>query len=285
METPEDWLTDLMNAPDRQANLLQVQLITDDEQDETTMSSHTSEQENASSSVNQTSQQPVSRAVTTLSKKPPGACYQTLVTIEVGSEKKKFVIHKDILTFYSDFFRGAFNGSFMEATEGKLSLPDVEVEIFDIFNQFLYTGCLADGQGHALRSIRLIKLWLFGDRFIVPCLQNSAIDALGKRFSIKHSLPTSFTKLVWENTLPSAPLRKYMLDTVVHTADVEVILSSGHEEYWTHEALVDLAKALYNEQVVGDIEYAEQDPDSDFPTMPKRDKCYYHVHAEGEKCD
>jgi hypothetical protein len=188
------------------------------------------------------------------------------------------VIHKDLLTFYSDFFRGAFNGSFIEAAEGKLSLPDVEVPIFDIFNQFLYTGRLADGEGHTLRSNTLIKLWLFGDRFIVPCLQNSAIDALDKKFHMTHSLPTRFNKLIWENTLPSALLRKYMLDIVVYMADVEVILSSGNEEYWTHEALVDLAKALFNKQVVGDV-------DNDYPTMPKRDRCYYHVHAEGEKCN
>ncbi|KAH0378260.1 hypothetical protein KCU92_g8812, partial [Aureobasidium melanogenum] len=277
MYDPEDWLSDLMNAH-LPAKPLRVQLITDDEQDETTMSSHGSQQNGASSSVNQTSQQPVSSAVTTLSKRPPGACYQTLVTIEVGSEKKKFVIHKDLLTFYSDFFRGAFNGSFIEAAEGKLSLPDVEVPIFDIFNQFLYTGRLADGEGHTLRSNTLIKLWLFGDRFIVPCLQNSAIDALDKKFHMTHSLPTRFNKLIWENTLPSALLRKYMLDIVVYMADVEVILSSGNEEYWTHEALVDLAKALFNKQVVGDV-------DNDYPTMPKRDRCYYHVHAEGEKCN
>ncbi|KAG9672397.1 hypothetical protein KCU99_g6937, partial [Aureobasidium melanogenum] len=284
MDDPEDWLSDLMNAP-LPANLPPVPLITDDKQDEITTSSHGSQQNGASSSANQTSQQPVSRAVTTLSKRPPGACYQTLVTIKVGSEKKKFAIHKDLLTFYSDFFRGAFNGSFIEAAEGKLSLPDVEVPIFDIFNQFLYTGRLADGEGHTLRSITLINLWLFGDRFIVPCLQNSAIDALGKRFHKSLSLPTRFNKLIWENTLPSAPLRKYMLDIVVYMADVEVILSSGNEEYWTYEALVDLAKALFNKQAVGDVEYAEQDPDSNHPAMPKRDRCYYHVHAEGEKCN
>lgn len=46
------------------------------------------------------------------------------MTVEVGPDKTAFKIHKDLLVFYSDYFRGAFNGSFQEAVEGKLSLPD-----------------------------------------------------------------------------------------------------------------------------------------------------------------
>ncbi|KAH0367800.1 hypothetical protein KCU65_g4458, partial [Aureobasidium melanogenum] len=286
MDPSDDWLMDLMNAPDPQRNRLQVVLITDDdEQDVTTMSSHSSEENDASTSVCQTFQQPVSRAITTLSKRPPGqltprgACYQTLVTVEVGSGKKKFVIHKDLLTFYSDYFRGAFNGSFKEAAEGKLSLLDEDVEVFDIFHKFLYTGSIGDGQGHNLRSDTLIKVWVFGDRFLIPCLQNSAIDALDTRLHIRHTIPTLSIKLIWENTLPNAPLRKYVLDVVVYTGDMIDILSPDHEQQWPREALLDLARALSSKAVI------EQTLDSELCSMPKRPKCYYHVHAEGEKCE
>lgn len=69
---PEDWLIDLMNAPEllTNHNRLEVVLI-QDEDENTAMSSHNSTQ-NASSSVAQVIQKPASGAVTTLSKKPPG---------------------------------------------------------------------------------------------------------------------------------------------------------------------------------------------------------------------
>lgn len=65
--------------------------------------------------------------------------FQGVVTIEVGPEKKAFIIHKDLLCFYSDYFRAAFNGSFKEAIDGKLSLPNEKAELFDIVNYFVYT--------------------------------------------------------------------------------------------------------------------------------------------------
>ncbi|KAK6003341.1 hypothetical protein QM012_001186 [Aureobasidium pullulans] len=260
MDPLQDWLTDLMNAPDPQTNHLQAQLNQEDEGNATTMLSH---------NRGQVSQQPVSRAVTTMSKRPPGACFQSLVTIEVGSKQKKFMIHKDLLTFYSDYFRAAFNSSFREATEGKLSLldVDVDVEIFDIFHKFLYTGCLVDGQGHNLRTGQLVRLWLFGDKFIIPCFQNIVIDAMIQRLNIRRALPTDYVKLVWANTMPSA------------LGCCCFILSSRHEKYWSFEALVDLAKALYT----GD--FLEQTATGEYWTMPERDKCYYHVHVEGENCE
>ena len=160
------------------------------------------------------------------------ACFQTLVTIEVGNDKKQFVIHKDLLTFYSDYFRGAFNSSFKEGAEGKLSLLDVDVEVFDIFHKFLYTGCLADGEGHKISSRKLIRLWLFGDQFMIPCFQNSVVDAILKRMDVALVIPDiTCIKLVWENTLRSAPLRKFMLDIQVYLNGIEESLSPENEQH------------------------------------------------------
>lgn len=68
--------------------------------------------------------------------------YKKTVQVIVDSGQEKFILHKDLLCFYSDFFRAAFNGSFKEATEGKVELPDVEVEIFEAFQVWLYSRTL-----------------------------------------------------------------------------------------------------------------------------------------------
>ncbi|THX02282.1 hypothetical protein D6D13_08370 [Aureobasidium pullulans] len=124
----------------------------------------------------------VTRAVSVPSKAPSNGsnCFRGIVVVEVGLEKQAFSIHKDLLCFYSDYFRGAFDSGFKEAVEGKLSLPTEDPAIFDIFNGFIYTRQLRDAtgvQGPDLLFGTLVALWIFGDKYIVPALQNKAIDA------------------------------------------------------------------------------------------------------------
>lgn len=61
------------------------------------------------------------------------------MTLIVGKKKKAYTLHKDLLCFYSDYFRAAFNGSFKEAAERKLELPNVEEHIFEGAQLWLYT--------------------------------------------------------------------------------------------------------------------------------------------------
>ncbi|KAH0341168.1 hypothetical protein KCU81_g6447, partial [Aureobasidium melanogenum] len=214
-----------------------------------------------------------SRAVSCVSRRPPGSSYKEVITVEVGPEKKAFVIHKNLLVFYSDYFRSAFNGSFKEATEGKISLPDESDDVFEIFNQFIYSRVLADGEGEKLTGDQLIKLWLFGDKYLVPVLQNVAMNSLKTKSDKENYIPTEKIKLIWENTLPNSPLRKLILDQVVYETDVDHFIHPGTEELWTREALVDLARALFRKE-----------KSTGKHLMPPRGRCHYHVHNKGEHC-
>lgn len=183
------------------------------------------------------------------------------------------MIHKDLLVFYSDYFRGAFNGTFKEATEGKVSLPDERKDDFEIFNQFIYSRSLADGEGHTLPWDQLIRVWLLGDKYLVPALQNSTMNSIRKKSDMENWVPTDKVKLIWKNTLPSSPLRKFILDQVVYEVDVDDLMSPGKELLWTREALADVARAFYNKEATAGKHQ-----------KPWRGKCYYHVHNEGECC-
>ncbi|KEQ74392.1 hypothetical protein M436DRAFT_80821 [Aureobasidium namibiae CBS 147.97] len=219
----------------------------------------------------QISPKPAAGAVSNPHKVPPRACYlSTHVKIEVGSKKKIYVIHKDLLRFYSDYFRGAFSGSFKEAIEGKVSLPEEREAVFDIFTQFLYSRLLADDRDEKISWATLVDVWLFGDKYLVPSLQNSAMDSLIKKIEVDHSVPTHQIKKIWEKTLPSSPLRRYLLE---HTA-YRLSASSFQmfENHWTREALVELVKTFFDKE------------DTKKYVFPAREKCYYHIHKEGEKC-
>ncbi|THV89821.1 hypothetical protein D6D25_09743, partial [Aureobasidium pullulans] len=156
-----------------------------------------------------------SKAASVLSKRPTHECFGSIVTVEVGSEQRSFAIHKDLLCFYSDYFRAAFNGSFKEAAEGKISLPDCDAKIFYIFNGFLYTRELCSEAGKTgleLSSTTLSELWVFGDVHLVPALQNLAIDCLIGRIQTLGSLLNTKVPYIYRRTVAGSPLRRMAVD-------------------------------------------------------------------------
>jgi hypothetical protein len=198
-------------------------------------------------------------------------CYRSVhVTIEVGPNKQAYVIHKGLLTFYSDYFRAALDSTFKEAIDSKVSLPDEREDLFDIFNQFVYRRVVTNETESGLSTDKLVEVWLFGDRYMIPCLQNSAMDALILKINCEKTIPTNRINEIWGKTLPSSPLRKYILERVAYKLDVTTFLASEHQ--WTREALLDLVATHINKDVTTRF------------TFPARAKCYFHVHQDGQKC-
>ncbi|THY39224.1 hypothetical protein D6C97_10372 [Aureobasidium pullulans] len=236
----------------------------------------------SSSSTTPTTKTPsaVTKAVSVTSKAPPNNCFRGIVVVEVGPEKQAFSIHKDLLCFYSDYFRGAFDSSFKEAAEGKLSLPTEDPAIFDIFNGFIYTRQLRDAtdvKGPNLSFITLVALWIFGDKYIVPALQNKAIDAFKERSDKLRSIPWQLhLRTIYDNTLHGSPLRRIITDMMAYEITVSEKPRDKIMEVYPLEALVDLAFTLSDK--------SKEDVGHFRLPAAKKAKCYYHVHNEGKSC-
>ncbi|THZ08701.1 hypothetical protein D6C91_10073 [Aureobasidium pullulans] len=222
----------------------------------------------------------VTKAVSVTSKAPSNNCFRGIVVVEVGPEKQAFSIHKDLLCFYSDYFRGAFDSSFKEAAEGKSSLPTEDPAILDIFNGFIYTRQLRDAtdfQGPDLLYGTLVALWIFGDKYIVPALQNKAIDAFKERSDKLRSIAwDSHLRKIYDNTLHGSPLRRIMTDMMAYETTVSSKSRDKVMEVYPLEALVDLAFTLFDKsrEDVGHLKLP----------AAKKAKCYYHIRNEGESC-
>ena len=54
------------------------------------------------------------------------------------ASEDKYIVHKDLICFYSPFFDKAFNGRFLEGETQEMKLPEVSSAIFGIFVHWLY---------------------------------------------------------------------------------------------------------------------------------------------------
>ena len=192
-----------------------------------------------------------------------------------------------MLCLYSDFFRAAFKGSFKEAIERKIELPDVDVDTFEAFQVWLYSQSVRNVEGSQdsiFQSAKLpsfwvlARLWVFGDRHQIPLLQNCAIDALIQKNRDENRFALIVVQTAYENTLHGSPLRRFAIDCcvfrMVHRQDENSILGDSNLCCWSKDALVDFARCMSNAWE-HKLPWAE---------MPSREKCHYHVHANVEHC-
>ncbi|KAF2178126.1 hypothetical protein K469DRAFT_695762 [Zopfia rhizophila CBS 207.26] len=113
-----------------------------------------------------------------------GAAADSIIMINVAN-KKSFQIHKSLLTYRSEYFRGALEGSFKESQDRKLDLPDVSVETFEIFVDWLYSKKLhvhkPDSESPAEKQLlvhQLVETYIFADAHDIPDLQRKAMDTI-----------------------------------------------------------------------------------------------------------
>ena len=72
-----------------------------------------------------------------------------VVDLFVGPQRKRFVVHKDLLTAQSDFFSKALTGSFKEAEENSIHLKEEDPAAVALLVAWLYLGILPGSESLA----------------------------------------------------------------------------------------------------------------------------------------
>ncbi|KAF3007879.1 hypothetical protein E8E13_010949 [Curvularia kusanoi] len=167
----------------------------------------------------------------TASRDPPrlsahDACFATVL---VGEERKRFIVHKDLLTYHSEFFRSALSGNFKEAAEQTVPLPEDDPDTFEFFVHWLYhkdlpmkdnasTDLLQDwtseDNGGNLEKRNLIELHVFADRYRVEKLKVRTLEALF-RYVQKNDVTLPSNRLIcyaYENMPAGSGLLTLLVD-------------------------------------------------------------------------
>ena len=182
---------------------------------------------------------------------------QDIVYVVVGSSKQKFGMHKDQLCATSPYFKAAFEGKFQEADLGEVTLRDTSVSAFGMFNEWLYTGEIAEElcQDEDLTKTQLhnkdkptfrelLDAWSLADYLLVPRLQNYIVDMMQARYKKRWIAPTTQFSYFYENTQKGSPMRKFMVDLCVWRWYDESSKYLKYENSFPPEMTMDLLVAL-----------------------------------------
>lgn len=123
----------------------------------------------------------------------------------------------------SPVFKAAFNSIFIEGQTQTYTLEDVDEDIFQLVDEWLYTQQLGlevfpdftpvtpDGRARfKFGMVKAVMLWTLADRLLLPRLQN---HIMGRIFEWRqlNIVPISCLGYVYERSTPENRLRKYLV--------------------------------------------------------------------------
>ena len=207
-----------------------------------------------------------------------------MVDIFVGAEQRRFHLHCDLLCERSDFFRAAFRGHFREAEAEELTLPDENVESFELLVAWMY--------GASLKSIpsedaftAYLCLVILARKLCLEHLQNEAMDHILRFYRTSLStMKVETIRWIYENTLVGDPLRRLTIRCASWTAMInETDISESDDRYLLEEGgeiAVDFASTLadYCYSTKWDPDYIENADPRGLPN------CFYHKHESTPIC-
>lgn len=118
-----------------------------------------------------------------------------------------------------------------------MDLGDTDPKIFGIFVNWLYTQTVVNEEGALPSCLESIHLWILADRFLVPTLQNHAMDSLDVA-RLRGGSITGRNTLhhIWDNTPEGSPLRMYITKCFVELLPGDI----RKPERYPHQMLVSM---------------------------------------------
>ena len=104
-----------------------------------------------------------------------------MINLYVGPERKRFVVHKKLLTSQSAFFDKALNGGFMEADKGSIHLEEDDAASVALLVGFLYRGTIPGTDKKVGPFVRFASLTTLQEN--APVTMAESTDGTSRPFS------------------------------------------------------------------------------------------------------
>jgi len=204
------------------------------------------------------------------------------VTLLIGPDRKAFVVHKALLVNTCDYFKKATSGEWIESRSNVHTLDDVNVQVFEMFMRWLYSGVLRCLDLEDLDQL-LVQAWALGDRLQSCRLKNVVMTALAKdwnRYRDGYPLSMTVALMAYDLSPPNAKIRQLTKRKFsLHAGDGRQVDSASTIN---HDLLVDLCNEMSN--VIGKVRGGGRKAVG-IKHEIARDVCStYHEHPDGHRC-
>lgn len=185
------------------------------------------------------------------------------VTFLVGPNAVEFRIHREVIYQQCNVFKAAFESTMIEGQTQIYTLPDISEQCFSLFVQWTYAqklnlfqlakGYVHDEEATAeedAENMALVELWVFGDRYVLPALQDHVINRIYDIFQATPTISTVTFQYIYANTLSepdrSSVLRRFIVAMVAEWAGMQMFGNGDVVDTFPAQMLADICKLLAN---------------------------------------
>lgn len=203
------------------------------------------------------------------------------VSVIVGFEERKFVIHEATLRHQSTFFQSACSKRWKESHDRVIRLPDADADAFEVYAHGAYSGTLemsvmpeppttVVGPSY----LNLGKVWILASYVGNNTICNLVVDRLLQKAQLPYNgmVNSSTLQYIFENTSQDSQMQRLLVD----------IMKANITLQW-----FDLECNDYPAELI--MAFARAYVTVEKPKVPGpsyADRCKYHIHEEGEEtCD
>lgn len=150
--------------------------------------------------------------------------FDNLITVLVGSEEHRFMLHQDAICGKSKFFTAACSKKWREGQERLVRLPEIRPSTFKIYCGWVYTGQIADiahtresdKDDRVAEKSQLVDLYLVADALDDIKLRNLAVSTLFKSMQVHGTILSAVAiQWIWRATPSGSNIRKMLVDVTV----------------------------------------------------------------------
>ncbi|KAK4542970.1 hypothetical protein LTR36_005968 [Oleoguttula mirabilis] len=151
------------------------------------------------------------------------------VTVTVGQDeaKKTFTVSKELLCSQSKWFAKALDGRFKEGITGTVELPHDSSQVFAAFYYHLHHRVLAFtpldtmSKPLELQLLECLNIWIFGDKYELPGLQNCASLRACEMMAEDTALSMPTMQACFERTARGSPIRCLLAEYIVKKVETD----------------------------------------------------------------
>ena len=230
------------------------------------------------------------------------------ITILAGEEETPFLIHREKICACSPVIRNACTGSWIEARERTVWLPDISSKYFSRYAEWVYTKRITSTQfehwaekgipkAWKLKSRQLhyyCEFWVHADYLGDGALKNAIMEILSNKdgLYLAELLPET-AKFVWENSLDNSGIRRWVVAMLLLQYQDDTGRLERVAERLPHDLLKWLLirkfenSAKKDHEAKGGDESGEEDDedddedDDDDESLFDGDRCRFHDHGPG----
>lgn len=207
------------------------------------------------------------------------------VTVGQDQDKQTFLLHKDVVTKFSDFLAAAVREAWRKDHDTDIKLPEATPAIFRIFQVFVYGGSIhsqEDGDSTAMKDDarydpeydRLAAAWLLGEYLQASAFQDAVADTLIDKVKYEQLTPLWMYKDIYAGSPRESGMKRLLVDLAV--------------TYWSKASTVEAGKVDRNSEFFLELsaEHADRRDKGDYstPLKAKDVGCAYHEHGDKEPC-